>query len=98
MTLRLVRTASGGWGRDGLITHITNDRPEETERCFLPVLEDLHGIDPDRRLEALSALSPWLARVTNGAFPVLVGGLEFPAPRMPSDRHLRERRMFAAGR
>lgn len=95
---RLVRKDASGWNRDALVDHVFRQRsPEVAERAFLPVIRTLRRLRADRCLEAVAALTPWLADRTGGAFPRGVAGLEVPVPRRKADRWRRMKRMLRAG-
>jgi len=75
-----------GWRRDQAIKHIVEERDEAlVERCLTPLLESLPSLSKDACLEAMLAMTPWLAKVTDGSIPLAIGSLAIPNALTPAN-------------
>jgi hypothetical protein len=104
LAARLASELGSGWDADELIAHVIRERPPELARsCFLPLLDGFSGnlvpmYAPERKLEVLTALTPWLAAYTANAFSLALAAVEIPPFAKGPDRWYRVRRMHQFGR
>lgn len=67
------------WGAEQAIPYIVEHRDEAlVERCLIPLLASLPSLSDNACLEAVLAMTPWLARVTDGSFPLALASLAIP--------------------
>lgn len=66
-------------GTEQAIPYIVEHRDEAlVERCLIPLLASLPSLSDNACLEAVLAMTPWLAKVTDGSFPLALASLAIP--------------------
>lgn len=80
--LSRLRDDAYGWSRDAAIRHLVEHRDATlVEECLLPLIESLSSLPGESCLEIVHAMTPWLAKVTDGALPKALSAL--PVPKAP---------------